>query len=667
MQAMSDIALVRPGPVIGNYPQREDERLNALDRAMATASGWLRQRLTRSAARAPGLLSEVAQAERELDGLGEADFAKAPARLRQDLVLRGLKPDLVARAFALVRITAGRRLGMRHFDVQLLGGHIMLHGRIAEMETGEGKTLTATLPAATAALAGAPVHVVTVNDFLAARDAEWMGPLYEALGLSVGVILEGMGPDERRRAYACDIVYCTNKQLAFDYLKDRLILDAETRPLHMRLERLTTAQPRSDKLLMRGLCFAIVDEADSCLIDEARTPLIISRAGDLSGLEQTYVNAVGLANKLEAPRDFVIHPRDRRVQVTDLGKARIKWLSETWGGVWAAESHREELIRQALSAIHLYLRDIHYVVRDGTIAIVDEYTGRIMADRSWERGLHQMIEVKEGVEVTGRHETLARISYQRFFRRYVHLCGMTGTAREVAGELWSVYGLTVQRTPPNRPSRRRPLGREIYASEDQKWDAAARRVAQLHASGRPVLIGTRSVAASETLSGRLKAEGLPHRILNALQDKDEAAIVAEAGRLGQITVATNMAGRGTDIALGPGVQALGGLFVIATEPHDARRIDRQLYGRCGRQGDPGAHVMIASIEDDLMRQVFATGLDRLARLLSSRSGQVPRLLFGPLMRYAQRSAERRNSSVRRSLLQHDDSMEDLLAFTGRAE
>jgi len=664
---MSDIALFRPGPVIGGYPQREDERLNALDRAMATASGWLRQRLTRSAARNPGFLRQVHRAERELEGLGEAELATAPARLRQSLVLHGLTPSLVVQAFALVRITAGRQLGMRHFDVQLLGGRIMLKGRIAEMETGEGKTLTATLPAATAALAGAPVHVVTVNDFLAARDAEWMTPLYEALGLSVGVILEGMGPDERRRAYACDVVYCTNKQLAFDYLKDRLILDTETRPLHMRLERLTRAQPRSDKMLMRGLCFAIVDEADSCLIDEARTPLIISRAGDMSGLEQTYTNAVGLAGKLETPRDFVVHPRERRVQVTDLGKARIKWLSENWGGVWAAESHRDELIRQALSALHLYVRDIHYVVRDGAIAIVDEYTGRIMADRSWERGLHQMIEVKEGVEVTGRHETLARISYQRFFRRYVHLCGMTGTAHEVAGELWSVYGLTVQRVPPNRPSRRRHMGREIYATEDHKWDAVARRVAILHGQGRPVLIGTRSVAASETLSHRLTAGGLPHRILNALQDRDEAAIVAQAGRAGQITVATNMAGRGTDIELGEGVKALGGLFVIATEPHDAGRIDRQLYGRCGRQGDPGAHLMIASVEDDLMRQVFGTGIDRLARLLASRRGRVPKLLFGPLMRQAQRSAERRNTSIRRSLLQHDDSMEDMLAFTGRAE
>lgn len=664
---MSDLTLLRPGPVLGSYPEKEDERLSTLDRVMAMASGWVRQRLDRPRTNTLEILERARGVEDLLEKLLPHELEEKITDLRLALRGGGMNDEKTAAAFGLICLTAQRRLGLRPYDVQILGGLHMLEGRIAEMDTGEGKTLTATLPAATAALAGAPVHVITVNDYLASRDADWMRPVYEALGLSVSVILENMSADERRQVYLADVVYGSNKQLAFDYLKDRIILGDETRPLHMRVEGLTASDPRSSKLMMRGLCFAIVDEADSCLVDEARTPLIISKAGDTSSMETVYSSAIDVGRKLQNPRDFIILAKERRVRLTDLGRQQIKRLTQSWGSVWAAEIHREDLARQALSALWLYERDKHYIVREGSVAIVDEYTGRIMADRSWERGLHQMIEIKEGLEVTGRHETLARISYQKFFRRYLHICGMTGTAREVAGELWSVYGLSVQRVPPNRTSRRRDLGTEIYVTEEAKLRAIVKRVERLHETHSPVLIGTRLVATSEALSALLHEAGLPHNVLNANQERDEAEVVAEAGQAGQITVATNMAGRGTDISLGSGMGTQGGLFVIATEPHDARRIDRQLYGRCGRQGDRGTHIMMASLEDQIVSEALGSAVKELGLRFAPDGGKIPEKYFLPLLRYAQWAAERRNSSTRRSLLRHDDNMEDMLAFAGRAE
>jgi len=663
---VSETALLRPGAIRGTYPQREEERLSKLDRAMAQGAGWLRKRLIGVGPGQGLFLARVRREAMALEGLSEQELRLQVRALRQDLQLRGLTARLTARTFAIVREMSHKVLGMRHFDVQLLGGRVMLAGRIAEMDTGEGKTLTATLAAAAMALAGVPVHVVTVNDFLAERDAAWMGPLYEALGLSVDVILEDMALDRRRRAYHADITYCTNKQLAFDYLKDRIILDQETRPLHLRLEPLTNPKPKTDRLIMRGLCFAIVDEADSCLIDEARTPLVISRQGDLSEMAETYENAIKLARMLQSPRDYVVNQRDRRVIFTDLGKAAMRRATETWGGVWAAELHREDLTRQALSALHLYERDKHYIVSGGAIQIVDEYTGRVMGDRSWERGLHQMIEVKEGLEISGRNETLARISYQRFFARYLLLAGMTGTAREVAGELWSVYGLAVSRVPPNKRKRRKARPWRYYARADQKWRAVAAEVERVHATGQPILVGTRSVAASEILSDLLTERGLGHQVLNARQNADEAAIVAQAGQIGQITVATNMAGRGTDIKLDDKAQAVGGLHVLGTELHDSARIDRQLFGRSGRQGEPGSCQMFLSLEDEIVTDAFGTRPQRLGRL-AGKSGRLPRWLAWPIFWAAQGAAERRNAQIRRSLLKYDDNLEDMLAFTGRSE
>jgi preprotein translocase subunit SecA len=657
---MSEVALLRPGIATGSYPEREDVRESWLDRTTSAVFGALYQRFGPNHLDR-GFLRQVARASEGLELLTTHELSEMASVLRRDLHRNGLRPDLVASAFAVIREVSGRTLGMRHFDVQLLGGWAMMRGKVAEMETGEGKTLTATLPAATAALAGIPVHIITVNDFLVARDAAWMKPLYDLLGLSVGTILEGMSPTDRRRAYGCSITYCTNKQVVFDYLKDRLLLQQENRALHLKIEALHRADPRVSRLMMRGLCFAVVDEADSVLVDEARTPLIISGGRGAGDEERVYRQALDAARRMLAGRDYLVSERERHVDLTDLGRAHAARLTNRYGGVWNAPGHRENIVRQALAALHLHLRDKHYIVDEGQVRIVDEYTGRVMADRSWERGLHQMVEAKEGLEISGRQETLARISYQRFFRRYLRLAGMTGTAREVAGELWAVYGLNTVRIPTNRPQARKIHGDLLYPTSRAKWQAIAEQVAELHKSGRPVLVGTRSVADSEHISGLLNEAGIQHSVLNARQNRTEAEIVAQAGQPGRVTVATNMAGRGTDIRLAPGVGEAGGLFVIASERHEAGRIDRQLFGRSGRQGDPGEGQAMVSLDDELVRSVFGSLLDRL------RSGHLPGWLGRMLFSWAQRTTERRHSAIRKRLLNSDESLQDLLAFSGRGE
>ena len=664
---MSSTTVLRPGVALGPYPQREDLRDSWLDRAAANLGGLIRQWISgRNPARGAFLALVDAEGKR-LSALTDKELREGVPDLRRRLYSEGLAEPLVARTFAMVREISERRLGMRPFDVQLIGGRVMLEGKIAEMETGEGKTLTATLPACAAALAGIPVHIVTVNDFLVQRDAAWMGPLYKFLGLSVGTITEGMAPEARRAAYACDITYGTNKQLVFDYLKDGLMLGRDARPMHLKIEGLHAEHARVSRLLLRGLCFVIVDEADSVLVDEARTPLIISNRGDASTEAQIYAEAIGMARQLVSGTDFSIRPREHDVELTERGRRHATALAEPFGGVWMGPRRREELIRRALSAIYLFQRDKQYLVRAGKIQIVDEYTGRVMADRSWERGLHQMIEAKEGCAITGQQETLARISYQRFFRRYLRVAGMTGTAREVAREMWAVYRLPVVSIPTNRPVRRQRLPDQVYVTADEKWAAIVDTLRSLHAEGRPVLVGTSSVATSEHLSELLTAAGLLHQVLNARQDQEEAEVVARAGERGRITVATNMAGRGTDIRVAPEVVALGGLHVLATERHDAGRIDRQLFGRCGRQGDPGSYQVIISLEDQIFHGFFKRHAATVRRLFSEPGKPLPHWLGGRLANFAQTAAERHHGRIRRDLLRSDDQLSDLLAFTGRGE
>ena len=664
---MSSTSVLRPGIALGPYPQREDLRDGWLDRAAASLGGFIRQR---AYGRNPGHAEFLSLVNAEAHGLADLtdeQLKQGVPELRRRLYSEGLQEALVARTFALVREISARRLGLRPFDVQLLGGRVMLEGKIAEMETGEGKTLTATLPACTAALAGIPVHIVTVNDFLVMRDAAWMKPIYRFLGLTVGTITEGMDSQARRAAYACDVTYATNKQLVFDYLKDRLMLGRDTRDLGLQIQGLHAERSRAKRLLLRGLCFVIVDEADSVLVDEARTPLIISNAGDSSQEREVYTEAVAIARQLETGVDFSIRPREHDVELTERGRRRAAELAQPYGGVWMGPRRRAELVRRALAALYLYQRDKQYLVRGGKVQIVDEYTGRVMADRSWERGLHQMIEAKEDCAITGQQETLARISYQRFFRRYLRVAGMTGTAREVARELWAVYRLPVVTVPTNRPIRRRRVPDEVYVTAESKWAAVVASLRRLHAAGRPVLVGTSSVAASEHLSVLLSGAGLAHQVLNARQDQEEAEVIARAGELGRISAATNMAGRGTDIRLGPGVAELGGLHVLATERHDARRIDRQLFGRCGRQGDPGSFQAIVSLEDEIFHGFFEAHAQWLRRLFGRSGRPLPAWLGGLLLNLAQRAAERHHARTRRELLRVDDQLGDLLAFTGRSE
>ena len=655
---------IRPGLSDGAYPERPPEPEDWLHTALHALAGLVRVALPGRAARCP--LEAIQQLGRQYATLDNTALAEQTRLLRLDLHRRGLADDLLVRAFALVRETASRTIGLRHYDTQLTGGWIMAHGRLAEMETGEGKTLTATLAAAAAALAGLPVHVVTVNDYLVARDAQQMGPVYQALGLSVGAVTADLDPEARRRGYRCDVVYCTNKQLAFDYLRDRLVLGNDQGRLRLQLEPLHSGD-RTARLFLRGLCFAIVDEADSVLIDEARTPLIISRRVDSPEEEQLYRQAVDWAGQLTAGTDFVVDRARGRVQLSAAGSDRLAALAGPAGGLWSGARRREELVGQALSALHLFERDRHYLVRDGRVLIIDEHTGRTMADRSWERGLHQMIEIREGCAVSGRNEQIARLTYQRFFRRYQWLAGMTGTAREVRRELWSVYRLSVVPLSPHRPCRRRYVGARVHADAASRWAEVVRRVRDLQAEGRPVLVGTRSVADSEHLGQLLQTAGIAHRVLNARQDADEAAVIARAGTAGAVTVATNMAGRGTDILLGRGVAERGGLHVIATGRNDAGRIDRQLFGRCGRQGDPGSCELQLSLEDDLLRDLHGgRTLATLGALLRRGTPGAGWLALAAL-RLAQRTRERSHRTMRRSLLRLETRIGQLLAFSGRME
>ncbi len=648
------------------YPERLQPRPGWLDRFAHRAVGLV---ASRKSVRSPSwgrFVRLVGDEGHVLKQASDRDLSELASNLRSALRSHGFQEGVVARSFALVREVAERTVGERHFDSQIIGGKVLLGGMVAEMETGEGKTLTATLAAGTAALAGMPVHIITVNGYLARRDAEWMGPIYRALGLTVGVIIQGLDPDARRTAYACDVTYCTNKELTFDYLKDRLMLGRHSSRTQLQLERVYGGRARSRDVLLRGLHFGIVDEADSVLVDEARTPLIISGGASTSMEQREYQNALSLAGRLEAGRDFLIEERDREILFTDGGRVKLQEFAQPLGGIWSGRQRRENLVSQALYAQRLLVRDKHYLVKDDKVQIIDEYTGRVMPDRSWERGLHQLVEAKEGCTLGRHNEPLARISYQRFFRRYLLLGGMTGTAREVASELWSVYRLPVVTVPTNKPLRRRRYADRVYATDRAKWEGVVGHITRMRRSRRPILVGTRSVEASDHLSRLLTAVGLPHQVLNARQDQEEAEVIAQAGEIGRITVATNMAGRGTDIRIALEVAQLGGLHVIATERHDARRIDRQLLGRSGRQGDPGTYGSFASLEDDLVTTYG--GLWRWLALKLTRPGRgtVP-WVAGLAVWRAQATAERTHSRIRRNLLKTDEQLESALAFSGRPE
>jgi preprotein translocase subunit SecA len=583
------------------------------------------------------IVDRVNALESSVSPLSDDRLAAKIAEFRERVKNGEPLDDLLPETFAVVREAGKRVLDMRHFDVQLMGGVILHEGRIAEMRTGEGKTLVATLPIVLNALTGRGGHLVTVNDYLARRDADWMGKLYRALGMSVGVIVHGMDDTERQASYRCDITYGTNNEYGFDYLRDNMKF-------------------RVEDMVQRDLHYAIVDEVDSILIDEARTPLIISGPAEESTSFYARVNSVIPFLKKDA--DYTVDEKARQVLLTeDAGIPKLERLLSVDNLYDPGNIEVLHHVNQALKAHILFHRDVDYMVKDGEVVIVDEFTGRLMPGRRWSDGLHQAVEAKEGVKIENENQTLATITFQNYFRMFDKLAGMTGTADTEAAEFQQIYKLAVTIVPTNQPMVRQDLSDQIYRTEKEKFQAVLEEVTGLHAQGRPVLVGTVSIEKSERLSGLLTRHGVPHNVLNAKHHEQEAQIIAEAGHAGRVTIATNMAGRGVDIKLGEGVVGKGGLHIIGTERHESRRVDNQLRGRAGRQGDPGSSRFYLSLEDDLLR-IF--GSDRIAPIMEKLGMEEGEPIEHPLINRAvenaQKKVEGHNFDIRKHLLEYDDVM-----------
>ena len=582
------------------------------------------------------IVARINALEPQMQELADEDFAQRMAEYRQQ-VQAGERTldDLLPEVFALVREASRRVMGMRHYDVQLVGGIVLHRGKIAEMKTGEGKTLVATLPVALNALSGKGVHVVTVNDYLATRDAQWMGKLYNFLGLSVGVIVNGLDDQARKEAYGADITYGTNNEFGFAYLRDNMKFYAT-------------------QLVQRGHNFAIVDEVDSILIDEARTPLIISGASDES---------VGMYRAMDqivrqlGPEDYTVDEKARTAMLSEEGVAHCEALLHVDNLFDPANITQQHCILQALKAHHVFKRDVDYIVQNDKVVIVDEFTGRLMDGRRYSDGLHQALEAKENVTIAAENQTLASITFQNYFRMYDKLAGMTGTADTEAVEFHQIYNLEVVSIPPNKPMQRKDYPDLIYRTRKEKYDAIIEAIRELYEKGQPVLVGTISIETSEMLSQRLKKLNIPHSVLNAKQHAREAEIVAQAGQKGHVTIATNMAGRGTDIVLGEGVLELGGLHILGTERHESRRIDNQLRGRSGRQGDPGSSRFYLSLEDDLMRLFGSDRISGLMEKLGLKDGEaIENTMVTRAVESAQKRVEAHHFEIRKTLLDYDNVM-----------
>ena len=544
--------------------------------------------------------------------------------------------DILPEAFAVVREASKRVLGMRHFDVQLIGGICLHRGNIAEMRTGEGKTLVATLPVYLNALTGNGVHVVTVNDYLATRDSEQMGRLYNFLGLSTGLIVANLDFNQRKEAYACDITYGTNNEFGFDYLRDNMVSDVA-------------------QMVQRPLNYAIVDEVDSILIDEARTPLIISGPGQRS--TDNYYKLAKIVPHLVKDEDYTIDEKQKTIAPTDSGIAKVEKMLGVENLYDSENIELNHLLGASLRAYAMMHRDTDYVVKDGEVVIVDEFTGRLMFGRRYSDGLHQAIEAKEGLKVERESQTLASVTFQNYFRMYKKLAGMTGTAKTEEKEFIDIYGLEVLPIPPNKPLARIDLPDQIFKTKAAKYRAVVRNAVERHQTGQPILIGTTSITQSEELSDMLLRSGVPHKVLNAKHHEKEAEIVADAGQMGMVTIATNMAGRGTDITLGEGVPELGGLAILGTERHESRRIDNQLRGRAGRQGDPGSSQFFLSLEDDLMRIFGADNITGIMDKLGMEEDEpIEHSLITKSIERAQKKVEDHNYNIRKYVLEYDDVM-----------
>jgi preprotein translocase subunit SecA len=654
-QTLLDLPEPRPQQLRHERRSRLERQFDRTVAWWVVGAGRRRARLLQTAAR------QIRSHGDRLSGLSDVELRERTATLRVDLLSHS-RPR-VHEVIALVSEVAGRSLGLKPYDCQLAGAYALTQGMVVEMETGEGKTLACALAAASSALAGIRVHSVTANDYLVQRDARDLEPLYRFLGLSSATILSTDAEASRQAAYTADVVHVTAKELAFDHLRDRLALGRHDSDLQRAVRPLRRQSSISVPLRQRGLEMAIVDEIDSILIDEARQPLIISStaAGPFAraDLEQAQEDAHGLT----VLHDYLLRPRDQRVELTPKGQARLAELARDRLGNWRMPAWRNELLRQALAAEHLYRRNEDYVLLGGRVQIIDEHTGRIMPDRSWSAGLHELIELKEGCEPRAGRIDVARITYQRFFRRYRVLAGLTGTAREVSRELWAIYRLPMVRVPTHRPMRRQYTGTRIVANEADKWLVLGELVAAKLALRRPVLVGTRTVNAARAASRALQAATLPHEVLSADQNAHEAEVIARAGLAGVITIATNMAGRGTDIRLGSEVGTVGGLHVIMTEMHESGRIDRQLAGRCARQGDPGTVEAILSWDDPLLQKYLPPWVRRTLPRLP------PRLrswLAPGALRWAQLQAEASHRRIRRELLSADEFLDDVVAFSGKS-
>ncbi len=582
------------------------------------------------------LVEAINAFEPQVKALDQEAMQARIAELRQEVAGGRTLDDILPETFALVREASVRALGMRHFDVQLVGGITLHQGKIAEMKTGEGKTLVATLPIVLNALDGKGAHLITVNDYLAKRDAAWMGKLYNYLGLTVGVIVHGLEDEERQANYAADITYGTNNEFGFDYLRDNMKFYKE-------------------QLVQRPLHYAIVDEVDSILIDEARTPLIISGMSEDSSTLYARINA--FIPLLRKETDFTIDEKARTVLLTDDGVMRMEEVLKIDNLYDPANITLQHHVLQALKAHHIFQRDVDYVVKDGQVIIVDEFTGRLMPGRRYSDGLHQALEAKEGVDVESENQTLATITFQNYFRMYDKLSGMTGTADTEAVEFREIYDLEVISIPTHRPMVRKDFPDLVYKTHKEKFAAITADVKELHQKGQPVLVGTVSIEKSELLSSLLQKAGVPHDVLNAKNHEKEAEIVAQAGQAGRVTIATNMAGRGTDIVLGPGVTDLGGLHILGTERHESRRIDNQLRGRSGRQGDPGSSRFYLALDDDLMRLFGSDRLKGLMDKLGMEDGEpIENRMVSRAIENAQKRVEAHNFEIRKQLLEYDNVM-----------
>jgi preprotein translocase subunit SecA len=647
-----------PAQRISNQPLPKD-----MDAAWDACVGWVGRFVPRSK-KCLKRAERIVDLEKDFSNLTDARLRSKAEDLRAKFRCNRDDPSDLEQAFALVREVAVRQIGERPYPVQVAGALALDAGCVAEMATGEGKTLAATMPVTVAGWRGKGCHVITVNDYLAKRDAEWMGAIYRFCGLRVGYIEQAMPSEARRQAYDADVTYCTNKEVAADFLRDRLIMGPSRTPSDMLVEKIASGRSMVERLVQRGLHFAIVDEADSILVDEAITPLIISGEAPNPQQCQAFQQAAMLAPNMARALHYRVNLRYRDIELTNEGKEKLRELSAPLGDVWTGTRRREEIMLQALTAKEFYERDKQYVVDDGRIVIVDEFTGRLMPDREWRDGLHQAVEAKENVQVNTPKDTYARISFQRFFRLYKKLAGMTGTAQEAASEFWQIYHLPVVAIPTNRPCIRKTLTTIVLPTQSEKWKVIVQEICRMHQTGRPILVGTRSVQASEHLSQLLSSASLDHQVLNAIHHKQEAEIVAGAGRTGRITVATNMAGRGTDIKLGRGVAELGGLHVLSTELNESARIDRQLFGRCARQGDPGTAQAIVSLEDEyvcryaqhiaaFLRKRFVSGRKNGSAFFTRRAFHL-----------AQHRAARLALRQRKSVLKTDNWLDDHLGFAG---